>query len=130
MTLSIEGDQGEVSQKVETLGMAYDEVLETFSELNVVGEKISGISVRIGKQIKSVQHEKTRAEEARLILGYFLELNSTGKCSRLDSLMMSGVFESKLQLAALLRKLNHLAKSDIPDSENVRLITMAHSVQD
>lgn len=119
-------DQGEVNQKVSSLAAAFDEVFENFTNLNQVSEKISGTALRIGKQLESIQNERNRAEEAREILGLFLEYNSTLKCSKIDTLTMNNSFESRLKLASLLRKLNHIAKADIPGAENVIFLVFFH----
>ena len=120
LTSTLESDQGEVNHKVSSLGAAFDEVFENFTNLNQVSEKISGTALRIGKQLESIQSERNRAEEAREILALFLEYNSTLKCSKIDALVLNNSFEYRLKLASLLRKLNHIAKADIPGAENVR----------
>lgn len=120
LTSTLESDQGEVNQKVYSLGAAFDEVFENFTNLNQVSEKISGTALRIGKQLESIQNERNRAEEAKEILGLFLEYNSLLKCSKIDTLMLNNSFESRLKLASILRKLNHIAKADIPGAEKVR----------
>lgn len=120
LSSSLESDQGEVNQKVSSLGAAFDEVFDNFTNLNIVSEKISGTALRIGKQLESIQNEKYRADEAKEILGYFLEYNSSSKCSKIDTLTMNNSYESRLKLAGLLRKLNHIAKADISGAENVK----------
>lgn len=119
LSSSLEADQGEVNQKVLSLGSAFDEVFDDFNNLSQVSERISGAALRIGKQLESIQNERNRAEEAKEILGYFLEYNTTSKCSKVDALILNNSFESRLKLAGYLRKLNHLAKTDIPGAENV-----------
>ncbi len=42
---------------------------------------INVMALRIGKQLETVQFEKGRAEEAREILGFFLDLNNNGRCA-------------------------------------------------
>ena len=101
------------------LGAAFDEVFDNFTNLNIVSEKISGSAIRIGKQIESIQNERNRAEEAREILGYFLEYNSSSKCSKIDFLILNDSYDSLLKLAGYLRKLNHIAKANIIGAENV-----------
>ena len=124
LSLSLESDQAEVNHKVATLGLAFDEVFDNFSNLNLVSEKISGTALRIGKQLESIQNEKNRTEEAKEILGYFLEFNNHSRCARIDSLTLNNSFDSRLKLASLLRKLNHIAKADIPGAENVRCLSI------
>jgi exocyst complex component 5 len=124
LSSSLESDQGEVNLKVSSLAVAFDEVFENFTNLNQVSEKISGTALRIGKQLESIQMERNRAEAAKEILGLFLEYNSTLKCSKIDTLLINKSFESRLKLASLLRKLNHIAKADIPGAENVRNINI------
>lgn len=119
LTSTLESDQGEVNQKLFSLGAAFDEVFDNFTNLNQASEKISGTALRIGKQLESIQNERNRAEETMEILGYFLEYNSSSKCSKIDGLVLSNSFESRLKLASLLRKLNHIAKADISGAENV-----------
>lgn len=119
LSSSLESDQGEVNQKMSFLGTAFDEVFENFANLNQVSEKISGSAIRIGKQIESIQNERNRAEEAREILGYFLEYNASSKCSKIDSLIPNNSYDLRLKLAGYLRKLNHIAKAAIPGAENV-----------
>ena len=122
LSSSLESDQGEVNQKVASLATSFDEVFENFSNLSQASEKISGTALRIGKQLQTIQNERNRAKEAKEILGLFLEYYSTSKCSKIDSLSMNYSFESRLKLASLLRKLNHIAKADIPGAENVRFL--------
>lgn len=119
LSSSLETDQGEVNMKISSLGSAFDEVFDDFSNLNQVSERVSGTALRIGKQLKSIQNERNRAEEAKQILGYFLEYNTTSKCSKVDALILNNSFDSRLKLAGYLRKLYHLAKADIPGAENV-----------
>lgn len=119
LSLSLESDQGEVNQKMTFLGTAFDEVFENFTNLNQVSEKISGSAIRIGKQIESIQNERNRAEEAREILGYFLEYNVSSKCSKIDYLNLNNSFDSRLKLAGYLRKLNHIANASISGAKNV-----------
>lgn len=122
LSSSLESDQGEVNQKVLSLGAAFDEVFENFTGLNQVSEKISGTALRIGKQLEAIQNEKNRAEEAKEILGYFLEYNSSSKCAKIENLTLKNSFDSRLKLAGFLRKLNHISKADIPGAENVKNI--------
>ncbi len=119
LSSSLESDQGEVNQKVILLGSAFDEVFDDFNNLSQVSERISGAALRIGKQLESIQNERNRAEEAKEILGYFLEYDTSSKCSKVDSLILNNSFESRLKLAGYLRKLNHIARADIPGAENV-----------
>lgn len=119
LSSSLESDHGEVNQKVTLLGSAFDEVFNDFNNLSQVSERISGAALRIGKQLESIQNERNRAEEAKEILGYFLEYDTTSKCSKVDSLILNNSFDSRLKLAGYLRKLNHIAKADIPGAENV-----------
>jgi len=119
LSLSLETDQGEVNQKMTSLGAAFDEVFDNFTNLNQVSEKISGSAIRIGKQIESIQNERNRAEEAKEILGYFLEYNGSSKCSKIDSLILNNSYDSRLKMAGYFRKLNHIAKANIPGAENV-----------
>lgn len=121
LSQSLESDQGEVNQKMSSLGAAFDEVFDNFTNLNQVSEKISGSAIRIGKQLESIQNERNRAEEAREILGYFLEYNASSKCSKVDSLVLNNSYDSRLKLAGYLRKLNHIANANIPGAENVYL---------
>lgn len=104
-----------------SLGSAFDEVFDNFTNLNLVSEKISGSAIRIGKQLESIQNEKNRAEEAREILGYFLEYNTTSKCSKIGSLLAINSFDSRLKSAGYLRKLNHIANANIAGADNVNL---------
>lgn len=119
LSSSLESEQGEIHQKIALLGDTFDEVIDDFSTLNMSAEKISGTALRIGKQLESIQNERNRAEEAREILGYFLELNNTSKCSKIDFYLSTGTFESHVKLADLLKKLNFIAKAEIPGSETV-----------
>lgn len=125
LTVSLESDHGEVNHKIASLGAAFDEVVDAFSNLNQVSEKISGTAVRIGKQLESIQFEKGRAEEAREILGYLLELNAHSRCSKLETLGVIATPDARVRLADLLRKLNHIVKADIPGLEGVRCITLS-----
>ena len=101
------------------LGAAFDEVFDNFTHLNQVSEKISGSAIRIGKQLESIQSERNRAEEAREVLGYFLEYNISSKCSKIDALILNNSYGSRLKLAGYLRKLNHIANANILGAENV-----------
>lgn len=121
LTVSIESEQGDVNQKISTLAFAFDDVADAFTELDQVSDSISATALRIGKQLQSIQIERDRALDAREIVEYFLELNNTGKCSKLDSLSLSSTFDSKIAFAALLKKLNHIATSSIPGTERVSL---------
>lgn len=120
LSSSLESDEGEVNQKVLSLGSAFDEVCENFVCLNQVSEKISGTALRIGKQLESIQCEKKRSEESKEILGYFLEYNNSSKCAKIDNLILINSYDSRLTLAGFLRKLNHIAKYDIIGAENVK----------
>lgn len=119
LSLSLETDQGEVNQKVNNLGIAFDDVFDNFNNLDQVSEKICGTALRIGKQLESIQNEKNRAEEAKEILGYFLEYKNLSKCSKIDSLSLNNSFDSRLKLANYLRKLNYISKTEIPGAESV-----------
>ncbi len=119
LTSSLESEQGEVSQKIFSLGVAFDDVVDAFNELDQVSDSISATALRIGKQLQSIQNERDRALDAREIVEYFLELNSGGKCSKLDALCLSNTFDSKITLAALLKKLYHIGTSSIPGTQRV-----------
>jgi hypothetical protein len=121
LSLSLETESGEVRQKSEQIAAAFDEIFAAFQRLNLVSDKISATAIRIGRQLEAIQKEKKRAEEAREILRYFMELNATGRCSRLDTLLNTATTDSKLASADLLRKLYQLAVADIPGTEKVRL---------
>ena len=121
LSSSLELDKGEVNQKVSSLGAAFDDVFDDFNNLSQVSDRISGTALRIGKQLESIQNERNRAEEAKEILGYFLEYNASSKCSEIDSLILNSSLESRLKLAGYLRKLNHIAKADITEAEKVYL---------
>lgn len=119
LSASLESEQGEVNQKIATLGLAFDDVADSFTELDQVSESISATALRIGKQLQSIQNERDRALDAREIVEYFLELNSNGKCGKLDSLTLSNTFDSKITYAALLKKLHHIATSSITGTDRV-----------
>ena len=121
LSTSLESEEGEVSQKIAALGGAFDEVMSSFSYLNQAAESISSTAVRIGKQLESIQNEKSRALDAREIVEYFLEFNSSGKCSRIESLSLSSTFDSKIALAGLLKKLNYISNANISGAERVRV---------
>jgi len=119
LSQSLESDYGEFNQKISSLGATFDTVFGNFACLNQASEKISGTALRIGKQLEAIQSEKSRAEESREILSYYLEFNASSKCGRIDSLMLNNSFASRLKLANLFRKLVHLAKAEIEGAENV-----------
>lgn len=119
LSLSLETDLGEVNQKINCLGNAFDDVFDNFNNLDQVSEKICGTALRIGKQLESIQNEKDRADEAKEILGYFLEYNNSAKCSKIDALILNNSYDSRLKLASYLRKLNYISKTEIIGAENV-----------
>jgi hypothetical protein len=121
LTTSLESEHGEVNQKIYTLGLAFDDVVDSFNELDHVSDSISATALRIGKQLQSIQNERDRALDAREIVEYFLELNSGGKCTKLDALSLSNTFDSKVTLAGLLKMLYYIGSASIPGTQRVNI---------
>ena len=48
LSSSLESEQGEVNQKISTLGLTFDDVVESFNELDQVSDAISATALRIG----------------------------------------------------------------------------------
>ncbi|KAJ3045432.1 Exocyst complex component 5 [Rhizophlyctis rosea] len=110
-------------RKLGELGGAFDEVQTAFEQLDSRLGEVGKTAIRIGEtgeQLETIDKQRTRATEAKDLIGYFIQFNSGG-AKGLEALRGSGP-EGKYKAAITAKRLALIAKEvDIPGTESARM---------
>lgn len=125
LSASVRRAEAQHNQNVASLSKTLEQAIEQFNQLDntLNGAPTDGadadaggaVALRIGERLEELERQRQRAQDAKFLIGCWMEVSEKGSLSSLEDMRRTGGGEGKVRCASIARQLLKISHRLDPD---------------